>query len=132
MATQYKEHEESNTEQATYNVEFISPKGRHECVQVPADRHILEVAREEGLELPSLCEQGWCCTCAVRVLEGTIDQSDSRRFYEQDRQAGFGLICTGKPRSDLKLQTHALPAMRAHRLAKHLPVPRGTTLPEEE
>jgi len=113
-------------------VEFILPKGRRACVEVPADRHILAVAREAGIELPSLCEQGWCCTCAARVLEGVVDQSDSRRFYEQDRQAGFALICTGKPRSDLKLKTHALPEMRAHRLALHLPVPRGTSLPKEE
>jgi ferredoxin len=100
-------------------------------VQVSADRYILDVAREAGLRLPSRCEQGWCCTCAARVLAGVVDQSDSRRFYEADRQAGFALICTGKPRSDLTLKTHALPEMRAHRLALHLPVPRGGSLWEE-
>ena len=106
------------------------PHERRAWVRVPAERYILDVAREAGLTLPSRCEQGWCCTCAVRVLAGLIDQTDSRRFYEADRQAGFGLICTGKPRSDLRLQTHALPQMRAHRLALHLPVPRGGTLTE--
>ena len=113
-----------------YRVELTLPSGRTACFTLRSEQYILEAAREHGIVLPSLCEQGWCCTCAVRVLEGTVDQSDSRRFYEADRRAGFALICTGKPRSDLKLKTHALPEMRAHRIALRLPVPRGTTLRE--
>ena len=95
-------------------------------VIVGADEFILASARRAGLMLPSLCEQGWCITCAVRVLSGVIDQSASRRFYAQDRQAGFGLICTGRPRSNLHLRPGATEAMRLHRVAQHLPVPRGT------
>lgn len=109
-------------------VEFLLPNGDHPCVDVPPDRYILAAAREAGIKLPSLCEQGWCCTCAVRVQKGYIDQSDSRRFYEEDRQAGFGLICTGKPRTDLLLKTHALPDMRRFRRAHGLPVPHGGSL----
>jgi ferredoxin len=95
-------------------------------IMVGADEFILASARRAGLMLPSLCEQGWCITCAVRVLSGVIDQSASRRFYAQDRQAGFGLICTGRPRSNLHLRPGATEAMRLHRVAQHLPVPRGT------
>jgi hypothetical protein len=40
--------------------------------------------------------------------------------------AGFALLCTAKPRSDLRLCPGAKEAMRAHRLAHRLPVPRGT------
>jgi ferredoxin len=115
-----------------YQVRAVLPGGRVRCFPAPADAFILDAARAAGLRLPSLCEQGWCCVCAVRVLHGTIDQSASRRFFAEDRTAGFGLICTGRARSDLRLQTHALEQMRAHRLALGLPVPRGTTLPPEE
>ena len=112
-------------------VRFLLPGGGEVEVWVPGDRFVLDAAREQGVVLPSLCEQGWCCACAVRVLEGCLDQSASRRFYPEDRAAGFALICTGRPRSDLRLQTHALAAMRAHRDACGLPVPRGPTLPAE-
>lgn len=104
------------------------PLDRVARIQVPEDRFILECAREAGVRLPSLCEQGWCCTCAVRVLAGRVDQSASRRFYDADREAGFALICTGAPRSDLVLRTHQLPAMQAWRTQAGLPVPRGVSL----
>jgi ferredoxin len=92
-----------------------------------ADEFILAAARRAGLVLPSLCEQGWCITCAVWVLAGDIDQSKSRRFYKQDRQAGFGLICTGRACSDLHLRPGATEAMREFRIKARLPTPRGTS-----
>lgn len=112
-------------EPATYQVTFLFPD-RTVTVPVREDELILAAARRRGVELPSLCEQGWCITCAVQVLEGYVDQSASRRFYQADREAGFALICTGKPRSDLRLRPYATEAMRAFRVAHHLPVPRGT------
>lgn len=120
-----KNNRKNREDDTPYNVTFDLPGGPVTVV-VRANEFILEAARREGLELPSLCEQGWCITCAVKVLSGTIDQSASLRFYEEDRQAGFALICTGKPRSDLHLRPWAVEEMRAHRDAHHLPVPRGT------
>ncbi|HEY8742416.1 MAG TPA: 2Fe-2S iron-sulfur cluster-binding protein [Chloroflexota bacterium] len=102
-------------------------EGGPSTITVGADEFILAAARRAGLVLPSLCEQGWCITCAVWVLTGVIDQTASRRFYEQDRQAGFGLICTGRPRSTLHLRPGATEAMRVHRIAQRLPAPRGTS-----
>lgn len=93
---------------------------------VGEDDHVLAAARRAELELPSLCEQGWDMACAVRVLEGKLDHSDARRYYAEDERAGFALICTAKPRSDLRLRTHQTVAMRRHRDALGLPAPRGT------
>jgi ferredoxin len=111
---------------ATYRVTFYLPSGPVE-IAVREDEFILAAARKEDIELPSLCEQGWCIACACRVLAGTVDHSASLRFFPQDREAGFALICTGRPRSDLVLQPGATEAMRAHRDRQRLPVPRGTT-----
>jgi ferredoxin len=61
----------------------------------------------------------------VRVLEGRLDHSDSARYYPEDERAGFALICTAKPLSDLKLRLHQRDAMQAHRIAHGLPAPRG-------
>ena len=93
---------------------------------VREDEYVLAAARRTGLVLPSLCEQGWDIACAVRVLEGTLDHSDARRYYPDDEREGFALICTAKPRSDLRLRTHQTEAMRRHRDANRLPAPRGT------
>jgi ferredoxin len=61
----------------------------------------------------------------VHVLEGKLDHSDATRYYPEDEQAGFALICTAKPRSNLRLRACARDAMQAHRLANGLPTPRG-------
>jgi ferredoxin len=108
-----------------YQVVFDLPSGEV-TIQVRSDEFILDAARRAGLDLPSLCERGWCMTCATRIVSGSVDQSASFRYYDADRQAGFVLICTARPRSDLRLRPYAVEAMRAHRDAHHLPAPRGT------
>jgi ferredoxin len=111
-----------------YRVAILFPNDREE-VMVRDDQFILAAVRSQGLDLPSLCEQGWCITCACWVLEGEVDQTASRRFYGEDRAGGFALICTGRPCSDLVLRPGATESMRAHRVRHHLPVPRGTHAP---
>lgn len=110
----------------TFTVELELPDGTVRSLEVGAEEYILGAAHRAGLDLPSLCEQGWDLACAVKVLAGTLDHSDARRYYEQDHEAGFALICTGKPCSDLRLRTHQTEAMREHRDAHNLPAPRGT------
>jgi ferredoxin len=95
-------------------------------VRCAADEYVLDAARRAGLPLPSVCEQGWDIACAVQVLAGRLDHSDARRYYREDEEAGFALICTAKPCCDLRLRTHASAAMRAHRDEHGLPAPRGT------
>ncbi len=102
------------------------PDGRVHSFEVGAEEYILGAARRAGLYLPSVCEQGWCISCAARIVTGEVDQSDSRRYYEQDREAQFALLCTAKPRTDLRIVSHQSVALRQHRDACKLPAPRGT------
>lgn len=95
-------------------------------MRVGAEEHILDAARCAGLRLPCLCEQGWDIACAVEVIAGELDHSDARRYYREDEEGGFALICTAKPLSDLRLRTHQSAAMLAHRDRRGLPAPRGT------
>jgi ferredoxin len=111
---------------ARYRVVFELPSGETHELTVGEDEHVLAAARRAGLELPSLCERGWDLACAVRVLEGRLDHSDAQRYYREDEQAGFALICTAKPLSDLRLRTHETQAMRRNRDLHGLPAPRGT------
>jgi ferredoxin len=109
-----------------YTVELILPDGKRHRLKVGANERILEVAYREEIDLPSMCLMGWCTTCAGRLVgEGKVDQSDSRRYFPQDAEAGFVLLCTAKPRSDLRIRTHQRVALRDHRIACGLPTPRG-------
>jgi ferredoxin len=102
------------TESATWTVTIRVPDdssldtaGETHELRVSEDEYILAAARASGLWLPADCQQGWCITCASKLVEGEIDQSDARRYYEEDREAGFALICTARPRSDVVIEVDA-------------------------
>ncbi len=101
------------------------PDGSEHTVEVRDDEHVLDAALAAGLDLPYSCQQGWCLTCAARLIEGSVNQQDSRRYYAADREAGFILPCTARPESDVTIETHARAAMRANRDRHRLPYPKG-------
>ncbi|HEY0606958.1 MAG TPA: 2Fe-2S iron-sulfur cluster-binding protein [Herpetosiphonaceae bacterium] len=109
-----------------WRVHIALPDGSTATVMVGADEYILDAAARAGLVLPSLCRQGWCIACAARLCSGEVDQTDALRYYPQDRAAGFVLLCTARPRSDLSIVSHQSEALRRHRDACGLPAPRGT------
>ena len=102
---------------------MITPEG-DPTIRVRADEHIWDAALSAAITLPALCHQGRCLTCAGRLLEtGEVDQSDSISYFPQDRQAGFVLLCTGKPRFNLRILTNQQNQMRQHRRQHGLPAP---------
>jgi ferredoxin len=109
---------------ATYQVTFVT-NGRELQTTVGADEYLLDAAAAAGLELPSMCLQGWCTTCTGRALEGKVDQSEALRIYPQDEAAGFVLLCSAFPRSDLRILTGQKEQLRALRRSLSLPAPRG-------
>lgn len=109
-----------------WQVSFVFPGGEEATLAMGADEFIWQAAGRAGLALPSRCRIGWCQSCAARLLTpGDYDQSAARRYFPQDRAAGFVLICTARPRSDLRLLTHQAEAMRQHRRALGLPYALG-------
>ena len=108
----------------TYRVTFIT-SDRQVQTEVADDEYLLDAAARSGLDLPYMCLQGWCTTCAGRILEGRVDQSEARRVYPEDESAGFVLLCSAFARSDLRIITHQKEQLRAYRRALGLPAPRG-------
>ncbi|MFC2253507.1 2Fe-2S iron-sulfur cluster-binding protein [Labrys portucalensis] len=70
------------------------------------DEYLLYSMIDAGLASPMVCEQGWCLACAARLIEGEVDSSAALTHYPEDEAAGFVLICSALPRSDLVLRQH--------------------------
>jgi ferredoxin-NADP reductase len=66
---------------------------------VPADRTILQVVRECGIDAPSSCEEGVCGTCETRLLAGDGDHRDLLLTPEERAQNRSIMICVSRARS---------------------------------
>ena len=71
--------------------------------EAPADEYLLYAMQDAGIESPQICEQGWCLACAARLVAGEVDRSAALTNYPEDAHAGFVLLCSTKPRSNLVL-----------------------------
>jgi ferredoxin len=113
----------SAVEARAFDVTLVTPYGPR-VIRARASEHIWDEAKAAGVNLPAICHQGRCLTCAGQLLEpGEFDPSDAVSYYPQDREAGYILLCTAKARSNLRIRTHMQTEMRAHRKKMGLPAP---------
>jgi ferredoxin-NADP reductase len=81
---------------AAFVVELAASGGE---LAVPADRSIVDVLVEAGVDILTSCEEGTCGTCETAVLAGTPDHRDSV-LTDEEHAAGDRLLpCVSRARS---------------------------------
>jgi ferredoxin-NADP reductase len=82
--------EETNT---TFEVEFAR-SGL--VLTVPADRSILDMAEEAGIDIESSCAEGVCGTCETKVISGRPDHRDSVLSAKERAAGQTMMVCVSR------------------------------------
>ncbi|PSB12655.1 ferredoxin [Pleurocapsa sp. CCALA 161] len=81
--------------------------GKQYIVEVPEDQYILQTAEQQDANLPFLCRNGACTSCAVKIISGELAQPEAMGLSPKLKERGYALLCVSYPRSDLEVETQA-------------------------
>jgi ferredoxin len=82
--------------------------GIKKTIEVTPEEYILDVAEQEGLDLPFSCRNGSCSDCLGKVIEGKVEQTAKALGFlkKEEIEAGYVLTCCASPSSDCTILTH--------------------------
>jgi ferredoxin-NADP reductase len=66
---------------------------------IPADRSVLDVVEDSGVQVLSSCQEGTCGTCETTVLSGIPDHRDSVLTDDEQAANDTMMICVSRSRS---------------------------------
>ena len=71
--------------------------------EVESDEPLLGTLEEHGVSLPYGCRYGGCISCAAKLLDGKVDQSEGVALNGRQLNDGYVLLCVARPESDCTL-----------------------------
>jgi vanillate O-demethylase ferredoxin subunit len=81
---------------ATFEVQLSSSGA---VIAIPADRSILDVLRDHGIQIPASCKTGVCGTCLTGLVSGTADHRDIYLSKEERAANDVILPCCSRAKS---------------------------------
>ncbi|GAA5119388.1 PDR/VanB family oxidoreductase [Haloechinothrix salitolerans] len=65
-------------------------------VHVPADRSVLDVLLDHGVEVPNDCREGICGSCETKVVSGEVDHRDYVLTDRERRAGSTMMVCVSR------------------------------------
>ena len=84
----------------SYTITLQTPDGSTESYECDAETTILDALEEAGIDHPSSCRAGACSSCAMKIVEGEVNQEEQSFLDDDQLEEGYALTCVSKPTSD--------------------------------
>ena len=84
-----------------FTIKLANRGGR--SFEVNGDEPLLGALEQHGVSLPYGCRYGGCISCAAKLLDGDVDQSEGVALNGRQIHDGYVLLCVARPRSDCTL-----------------------------
>ncbi|PRW51141.1 root R-B2 [Chlorella sorokiniana] len=84
-------------------VELQDLEGAMHHLEVPENENVLDVALEQGVDVPYDCKMGVCLRCAAKLDSGKVDQPGSM-INEEAQEEGYTLLCVAYPTADCSIR----------------------------
>ena len=81
-------------------VELIIDDQKFEFTMDYNGETLVEVAQNEGIDVPFSCQGGVCRTCMALVKEGEVEMDENYALEDDEVDNGYVLTCQSHPRSE--------------------------------
>ena len=80
----------------------ITIKSVGRVLSIPGEESVSTYLNQNGVKVPTSCEQGLCGACKTKILEGEAEHRDSG-LTDAEKAEGFFLPCVSRGKTDLVL-----------------------------
>ncbi len=94
-----KFHPEAHDKSGDHAFELVCRKSGV-TLTVPADRTIVQVLEEHGIDIPTSCQDGICGSCISQVIEGEVEHRDELLTRADREKRGLFTPCCSRAKGD--------------------------------